>query len=209
MSLATLKKKTEHKYNNVSVSQNQFSLNGTRRNQGYIGQTSLSRTIIKTPMKGSTYRGHGGCCGKYEAKGLCPSGINNLENNEIKKSVLSSSGMLQNRLRWVRRPEPYSVVKKVDGTSINSASSRTDYKKRLELKTIDEINVSGECNIEKTCCNTSINGINMFSKDSKKINYVKRNDNSYEEYLYSRKNECVNNDKQFERNHCASSNICG
>ncbi len=59
MSLATLKKKTAHKYKNNSVSQSQFSLNGTTRNQGYIGQTSLSRTIIKTPMKGVSVRGHG------------------------------------------------------------------------------------------------------------------------------------------------------
>ena len=38
MSLATLKKKTAAKYNNSSVGQRNFSLNGTHRSQGFIGQ---------------------------------------------------------------------------------------------------------------------------------------------------------------------------
>ena len=33
MSIATLKKKTQAKYNNLSVGQKQFSINGTTRNQ--------------------------------------------------------------------------------------------------------------------------------------------------------------------------------
>ena len=41
MSLATLKKKTQTKYNNMSVN-SVFNLNGTTRNQGYIGQTSYT-----------------------------------------------------------------------------------------------------------------------------------------------------------------------
>jgi hypothetical protein len=207
MSLATLKKKTEHKYKNNSVSQSQFSLNGTTRNQGYIGQTSLSRTIIKTPMKGISVRGHGGCCGSYDENVVCPSGIKSLESNEVKKSVLSTKGMLQSRLRWVRRPEPFSVVKKMDG--ISDSSDRTNYKKRKELKTIKEINESGVCLDNRHCCSIKVNNTKMFSKESKEINHVKKDDNSYESYLNSRKNECINNDKIFERNHCASSNICG
>lgn len=50
MSLATLKRKTASKYNNNSVNK-VFSINGTHRNQGYIGQTSLSRTYVHTPKK--------------------------------------------------------------------------------------------------------------------------------------------------------------
>ena len=30
-----------------------FSLNGTTRNQGYIGQTSLSRTLVRTLRNGT------------------------------------------------------------------------------------------------------------------------------------------------------------
>ena len=44
MSLATLKRKTSAKYNNVSVSNDSvFSLNGTRRIQGYVGQSLFGR----------------------------------------------------------------------------------------------------------------------------------------------------------------------
>ncbi len=48
MSLATLKKKTQAKYKNNSVNKGTFSLNGTTRNQGYVGQTSLSRTFVRS-----------------------------------------------------------------------------------------------------------------------------------------------------------------
>ena len=45
MSIVALKRKTGAKYNNVSVSTTGFSLNGTRRNQGYVGQTSHGRAL--------------------------------------------------------------------------------------------------------------------------------------------------------------------
>jgi hypothetical protein len=44
MSLATLKRKTAAKYNNMSVGHANFSLNGTHRSQGYVGQTLVSDT---------------------------------------------------------------------------------------------------------------------------------------------------------------------
>ena len=67
MSIATLKRKTQTKYNNMSVGQSGFSINGTHRNQGYVGQTSLSRSLPRTLMRGNTVRGHGGCCGTFTA----------------------------------------------------------------------------------------------------------------------------------------------
>ena len=56
MSEATLKRKTAVKYRNMSVgneSKNNkgFSLNGTTRNQGYVGQDTLGRSLPKTIMK--------------------------------------------------------------------------------------------------------------------------------------------------------------
>ena len=42
MSLATLKRKTAAKYNNMSVGHANFSLNGTHRSQGYVGQNLTS-----------------------------------------------------------------------------------------------------------------------------------------------------------------------
>ena len=46
MSLVTLKKKTAAKYHNMSVNQPSFSLNGTHRSQGYIGQHLPTDCII-------------------------------------------------------------------------------------------------------------------------------------------------------------------
>lgn len=99
MSIATLKRKTAAKYNNSSVnSQNGFSLNGGYRNQGYVGQTSLSRSLPRTPMKGNVVRGHGGCCGKYTITPIIQSAVSSTENHTIiKRSVITTKGMLDVR----------------------------------------------------------------------------------------------------------------
>jgi hypothetical protein len=46
MSLATLKRKTAAKYNNMSVGHANFSLNGTHRSQGYVGQNLRSESCM-------------------------------------------------------------------------------------------------------------------------------------------------------------------
>lgn len=45
MSIVTLKRKTNQSYKTSSTGYTQFSLNGTTRNQGWIGQSNLSRSI--------------------------------------------------------------------------------------------------------------------------------------------------------------------
>ena len=100
MSIVALKRKTDAKYKNVSANEiNGFSLNGTKRLQGYIGQTSLSRHTSFTPMKGTVAKGHGGCCGKYDyGRTVKSATMINVEDNKIVKgSVLNTSGMLAER----------------------------------------------------------------------------------------------------------------
>src|SRR6056300_493379 len=94
MSIVALKRKTAAKYNNVSVGVPQFSINGGFRNQGWVGQTSLSRSLIKTPYRGATPRGYGGCCGTYNVSIVKP--LEPCTNNSevIKPSVVSTDGML-------------------------------------------------------------------------------------------------------------------
>ena len=41
------------------ISSTPFSTAGTHRNQGRVGQTSLSRSLVHTPFRGSEPRGHG------------------------------------------------------------------------------------------------------------------------------------------------------
>jgi hypothetical protein len=153
MSIATLKKKSQTQYRNMSVGQQGFSLNGTHRSQGYVGQTSLSRSLPRTLAKGNTIRGHGGCCGTYPVYPAILSAVNSTEDNSVvKKSTLSNKGMLDTKYRWIRRPQPFSNVgmKQVD---------QTDYLKYLKQKNIQE-NISKSedslCkHIETDNCNAS------------------------------------------------------
>ena len=101
MSIATLKKKTAAKFKNNSANLPQFSLNGVHRNQGFIGQQSLSRTNTL---------------------------ITTSESVGIKPSVLSSDGMSAERFRWVLRPQPFSSTK--TNQDNNSTSSEYTVQKR-------------------------------------------------------------------------------
>ena len=83
MSIAVLKRKTQTKYNNMSVNNDTFSLNGTMRNQGYVGQTSLSRTIVRPLRNGTALRGHGGNNRTGRETVLKQSDIFSLEDNSV------------------------------------------------------------------------------------------------------------------------------
>jgi len=103
MSIATLKKKTQTQYNNMSVnSKHGFSLNGTRRSQGYVGQTSLSRSINRTLFRGGVARGFGGCCGTFPQNILSSSDVTTLNDPEIvKPSVINTLGMIEERYQYL------------------------------------------------------------------------------------------------------------
>ena len=140
MSIATLKRKTQAKYNTMSVgADGGFSLNGTHRNIGYIGQTSLSRSLPRTPMKGATAKGHGGCCGTYLQRPIIQSGVTSPEYSStqtpiIKPSVMSMRGMLSSKYRWVGRPQPFTTVK----ISKNTMTTTDDYIINKSKKAVNE-----------------------------------------------------------------------
>jgi len=131
MSIATLKRKTLAKYNNSSVNTGEgFSLNGSYRNQGYVGQTSLSRSLPRTLMKGNVLRGHGGCCGTYNITRIVQSGVTSLENNSvIKQSVMNNNGMLQKRLSC----NPCNVVKPDSNLNANTQGEHISRKEKKSL----------------------------------------------------------------------------
>lgn len=104
MSIAALKRKSQVLYNNLSVgSNNGFSLNGTHRSQGYIGQSVASRHLVRSLAKGPTLRGHGGCCGTYPVKNTKASELIGFLNdtNVVKESVGNTSGMLRDRYKYL------------------------------------------------------------------------------------------------------------
>jgi hypothetical protein len=122
MSIVALKRKTAAQYNNNSVGFKNFSINSISRNQGYVGQDSRSRSLIKTPMVGPTPKGHGGCCGQYRVSIVVPSGINYFEDNtRIKSSVLSNYGSIATHYRWIGRPQPFTTVKPDTNLSLNNS----------------------------------------------------------------------------------------
>jgi len=124
MSIATLKKKTAAKYNNISVGEHVFSLNGTHRNQGYVGQTSLSRNTNRSLVRNGGLRNHGGCCGTFYVGQPVITGINTTEDSSIvKNSVLSNDGMIQTKYRWIRRPQPFTTVKSDSNRNVNNQSN--------------------------------------------------------------------------------------
>jgi len=124
MSIATLKKKTMNQYNTLSVgTKGGFSLNGTHRSQGYIGQSTQSRFLSRTLMKGDTVRGHGACCGKYPTTNIVQTSVKSTENpNVVKPSVLGTRGMISKKYRWVLRPQPFSSTKDADTHEWDSQS---------------------------------------------------------------------------------------
>ena len=151
MSVATLKKKTQAKYNNSSVGQKNFSLNGTHRSQGWVGQTMLSRSLPKTPMKGQIPKGHGGCCGTYDkSHGIIQSAVTSLNNNNIiKASVIDNKGMLEEKITPYRNylmPYPYvSTIPAKHPTCETVKSNSTHgtvgiYTENLATKNLNAVN---------------------------------------------------------------------
>jgi hypothetical protein len=146
MSIATLKRKTQNKYNNMSTSRPQFSLNGGYRNQGYIGQSTQSRFTSRTLMVGTAIRGNGGCCGRYPIRPIVQSSVFTTENNQVvKSSVLDSQGRIALRHRWIRRPQPFATVKPDVNQGLNIQSNYINYRKNLAINATATVAQSNLC----------------------------------------------------------------
>jgi hypothetical protein len=149
MSIVILKRKSDAMYKNMSVgSTTGFSLNGTHRNQGYVGQTMLSRSLPRTPMKGNVAKGHGGCCGKYPQNGIIQSAVTSLNDPSIvKPSVQTTSGMLRTHYQWIWRPQPYSSTK-IDST--HNSNPQSTYIRNISVNTAKVVDASS--NVYKITC---------------------------------------------------------
>jgi hypothetical protein len=219
MSIVTLKRKSQVKYNNMSVNKPNFSLNGTLRNQGYVGQTSLSRTLLKTPMKGNVPCGHGGCCGKFDKSQLIlavnPISVTMNDNDIIKSSVLNTSGMIETKynLCMENLTSKCKCVKhnnvKPDDNHINRQS---DYIDNLTKKTlICNLTDTNMISATPSLCSTTVNGTantKLFTSSSSIYNKGKKN-NLYTKpantfipisqgnYLLQKQQKCLVNDVDF------------
>jgi hypothetical protein len=154
MSIVTLKKKTQTQYNNLSVGQKQFSLNGGHRSQGFVGQTMLSRSLPRTLMVGNVPRGHGGLYGAYHKANIVVDGTglgnNTLNNTKVmKSSVLDTNGMIMTKYRWIRRPQPFTSVKPDATINLQTQQQYIEILHRLELSkqcsTKKKVGVPAKC----------------------------------------------------------------
>jgi len=197
MSIVALKKKTAAKYNNMSVNVQQFSINGGFRNQGWVGQTSISRSLIKTPHRGATPRGHGGCCGTYNMSIVKPLEPCTNNNEVVKSSVVSTDGMLDMKYRWIRRPAPYTSVKPDVNHNLNQQG---EYINRIKKKTLNA--TTRQCpSIPKQSCNLSCDlfktrtsmkaGIDNFTKT---VGPIDQSD-----YVKNTNDQCIMIDEQFQK----------
>jgi hypothetical protein len=191
MSIATLKRKTNAQYNNMSVGMRGFSINGTHRNQGYVGQTTLSRSLPKTPMKGNVACGHGGCCGTYLVKPIVQSAVTTTENSSIvKPSVINTLGMINTQYRWIRRPAPYTSVKPDSNLALNNSQGQwIDY---LRKQAILEASL---CTLNQNASNTS-KGCSPLKKNQlcpmlKDVNPLDNMYLSQSEYLSQLDDQCT------------------
>ena len=74
-----------------------FSLNGGYRNQGWIGQTSISRPTHKTLFKGTEPVGHGGHLGDYVVS-ILPGSCSLNDSSVIKPSTLNTKGYIESNM---------------------------------------------------------------------------------------------------------------
>jgi hypothetical protein len=166
MSIVALKRKTAAQYNSLSVGHTGFSINGTLRNQGYVGQDSRGRTLSRTLMNGAVARGYGGCCGKYRETEIVRSAdlmcIN--DPNVVKPSVLGSYGRTATRDRWINRPAPFAAVK-LDAGKIQRTQS--DYIERLRKLSIQEAATCPNSYVPAVCNNETL-------KAAMKTSYLRR-----------------------------------
>jgi hypothetical protein len=202
MSIVTLKRKTQTQYKNMSANKPHFSLNGTLRNQGYVGQTSLSRTLLKTPMRGNVPCGHGGCCGTFKNQlilSVNPIAVTLNNSNVIKPSVINTLGMIDTKYKWANRPQPYSTVKPDNNQNINRQS---DYITNLSKSTVAAISILDSSGTTVKTCKKCVN-LDIFSGSTHNNNNLHTKPVSdyvpisQGEYLLQMQNNCTPNDTTY------------
>ena len=196
MSIATLKRKTQTQYNNMSVnSKHGFSINGTTRNQGYIVQTTLSRSLPRTLMRDGVPRGHGGCCGTFIKHPIITSAVTSLnDQNIVKPSTINTLGMIENKYKKSLYHDP--TVKPDNNQNINT---QNQYVKNLAKKTIEcaAILKATDAEIKEAACNACNNYNPYYKKKIRNFTKVSTLPVSQGERLSKLTNNCIESDIKY------------
>lgn len=139
-----------------------FALNGSLRNQGYVGQGSIGRVYIRTPFKGNYPVGHGGYLGRYYVNPIISCSSCSNDPSIVKKSTMNNLGHINSSLLYPT-DKGECVVPIVSNTSIeentagNYISSQSEYVQVLQKTTAgvscdtSDVKKVNNCNNNKTC----------------------------------------------------------
>ena len=195
MSIVALKRKSAA-IKNQSTGRSQFSINGTTRSQGYVGQSLQSRHLIHTPHKGSVAKDYSGCCNDFD---IPPSEITNLEDSSIvKTSVLSYKGMIAKRMLGTS----FNVVKPDSSHIGTNQGAYIDRLKRKNLKQIEDFCPEPEDPqpIREDACKflRNLKGARIFSKPKTVCNISKKvGPDTQEEHVKILNKSCTADDVSY------------
>ena len=124
MSIAVLKRKANTKYSkNISVGKDGFSINGTIRLKGVVGQTNLAVSVTRTRFKGTHPVGAGGKNGSAYPIIIANSGHCHAEGgfvasdaypSNVKLSTKNTKGAIINKNKWMHRGYPNYWVTQIN-----------------------------------------------------------------------------------------------
>lgn len=144
-----------------------FSLAGSHRNIGSVGQTNLAKSVTRTPFRGTAPMGHGGSLGSYVVNvsnsGSCCSNDTNI----VKGSVKNTSGMISTKYKWLNGTYPNWWVQDTSPLKHNQSSLITAKKENTarcgEMLSTDAGNAANSCQGNKGT--KWVNGIPKCSRD--------------------------------------------
>jgi hypothetical protein len=146
--------------NNVPYGTSGFSIQGGRRNQGYIGKTyQMSKN--GTPFYGIFPIGYGGCCGKYPKSQPimnCPEvkiDTRGKQYRYVKQSVISTKGMLEKKYKWINNGQyPNFWVQPVYcNNNLSDNASQQVYIENKAANSITVNNTNNKTNFLNYCKN--------------------------------------------------------
>lgn len=132
MSIVALKRNSRRFMVPVSGKEsNGFSLVGTHRNIGSVGQTNLAKSVTRTPFRGIAPMGNGGSLGSYvinvSNSGSCCSNDATI----VKNSVKNTSGMISTKYKWLNGTYPNWWVQDTSPLKHDQSSFIDEKKKRV------------------------------------------------------------------------------
>ena len=195
MSIVALKRKSAA-LKNQSTGSSQFSINGTTRSQGYVGQTLKSRHLIHTPHEGAVRKDYSGCCNDLD---IPPSEIINLEDSSVvKTSVLSYKGMMAKRMLGTT----FNVVKPDSNHIGTHQGAYIDRLKRKNLKQIEDYcpEPADPQPVREDACKLlrTLKGARIFSKPHTLCNIAKKvGADTHAERVAALNKACLANDVSY------------